>query len=172
MAQATAPSAASQAQQAYQQNLQARAAVLGNSVDMWQPIFTQAIATPTPGQVLNIPVRQVGFTKRFLVKITAQFSTGSTGAATLTTIGLPNMLSQVVVNDLANYTRINTTGWHLWMLQSRKKAFWSGLASAGMASYQPNPGFYGQVYPTDFPGGLTTNVSNTNVNFENSWACM
>jgi hypothetical protein len=172
MAQAQAPSAASQAQQAYQQNLQARAAVLGNSVDMWQPIFTQAIATPTPGQVLNIPVRQVGFTKRFLVKITAQFSTGATGAATLTTIGLPNMLSQVVVNDLANYTRINTTGWHLWMLQSRKKAFWSGLASAGMASYQPNPGFYGQVYPTDFPGGLTTNVSNTNVNFENSWACM
>jgi hypothetical protein len=173
MAAAAAPSAASQAQQAYQQNLQARAAVLGQAVDMWQPIFSQSISAPTPGTVLNIPVRQVGFTKRFLVKLTAVFSTNaSTGTFVTTPIGLPNMLSQVVVNDLANYTRINTTGWHLWMLQSRKKAFWSGLASAGMASYQPNPGFYGQVYPTDFPGGLTTNVSNSNVNFENSWACM
>jgi hypothetical protein len=170
---AQAPSAATQAQQAYQQNLAARAAVLGSAVNMWQPIFTQVIAAPTPGQVLNIPVRQVGFTKKFLVKITAQFSTSaSTGTFNLTNIGLPNMLSQVVVNDLANYTRINTTGWHLWMLASRKKAFWSGLASQGMASYQPNPGLYGQVYPTDFPGGLTTNVSNSNVNFENSWACM
>jgi hypothetical protein len=166
---ANAPSAASQAQNAYMQNQQARQAVLQQALDMWQPIFSSVIATPTPGAVLNIPVRQVGFTKRFLIKATLQFTTGATGTYDITPIGAPNLWSQAVVNDLSNYTRINTAGWHLWMLASRKKAFWSGLASAGMNSYQPNPGLYGQTYATDFPGGVTTTPSDTSVNFLNSW---
>lgn len=169
---APATSAAQQQQNAYTQNMAARQAVLGQALNMWQPISTQVIAAPTAGAVLNIPVRQVGFTKRFLVKATLQFLTGATGVFTSTAIGMPNLWSQVVVNDLSNYTRINTTGWHLWMLASQKKAFFSGLASSGMASYQPNPGLYGQTYATDFPGGIATNIAAGNVNFMNSWGCM
>jgi hypothetical protein len=165
-------SAAQQQQNAYTQNMAARQAVLGQALNMWQPISTQSIATPTAGSVFNIPVRQVGFTKRFLVKATLAFTTGATGVFDTTAIGTPNMWSQVVVNDLSNYTRINTTGWHLWMLASRKKAFFAGLASSGMAAYQPNPGLYGQTYATDFPGGTTTTPSNTAVNFLNAWGCM
>ncbi len=163
------PNASSQAATAYQQNMAARGAVLQSAVNMWQPIYTQSQASPVAGSVFNIPVRQVGFTKRFLVKVQLQFTTGATGVYNITNIGTPNLLSQVVVNDLSNYTRINTTGWHLWMLQSRKKSFMSGLAASGMASLQPNPGLFGQTYATDFPGGVATTPSNTSVNFLNSW---
>lgn len=166
---AQAPNASQQAANAYQQNMAARSAVLQAAVNMIQPIYTTAISGPTAGSVFNIPVRQVGFTKRFWVKVQLLFTTGATGVYDITNIGAPNLLSQIVVNDLSNYTRINTTGWHLWMLQSRKKSFMSGLASAGMASNQPNPGLYGQTYPTDFPGGVTTTPSDTSVNFLNSW---
>lgn len=167
-----APSAAQQQQQAYTQNMGARSAVLGQALNMWQPISAQVIATPTPGSVYNIPVRQVGFTKRFLVKATLAFTTGSAGVFTTTPIGTPNLWSQAVVNDLSNYTRINTTGWHLWMLASRKKAFFSGLASGGAATYQPNPGLFGQTFASDFPGGVTTTPGSAFVNFLNSWGCM
>jgi hypothetical protein len=169
---AAGPSAAQQQQNAYTQNMGARQAVLGQALNMWQPISSQALATPTMGSVYNIPVRQVGFTKRFLVKATLAFTTGATGVFNTTAIGLPNLWSQVVVNDLSNYTRINTTGWHLWMLASRKKGFFSGLASGGAATYQPNPGLFGQTYATDFPGGVTTNPGSTFVNFMNAWGCM
>jgi hypothetical protein len=165
-------SAAQQQQNAYTQNMGARQAVLGQALNMWQPISSQVIAVPTPGAVFNIPVRQVGFTKRFLVKATLQFSTGATGVFDLSPIGMPNIWSQIVVNDLSNYTRINTTGWHLWMLGTQKKGFFSGLASGGMGSFQPNPGLYGQTFATDFPGGVTVTPSNTAVNFLNAWGCM
>lgn len=165
-------SASSQQQSAYSQNMGARSAVLAQALNMWQPISTQALATPGLGSVYNIPVRQVGFTKRFLIKATMAFTTGATGIFDTTAIGMPNLWSQVVVNDLSNYTRINTTGWHLWMLASRKKAFFSGLASGGAATYQPNPGLYGQTYATDFPGGVTTTPGSAFVNFMNSWGCM
>jgi hypothetical protein len=166
------PSAAQQQQAAFAQNNAARQAVLGQALNMWQPISSQVIATPVAGAVLNIPVRQVGFTKRFLVKATLNFTTGATGTYNITPIGTPNLWSQLIVNDLSNYTRINTTGWHLWMLGTRKKGFFSGLASGGMAAYQPNPGLYGQTYATDFPGGVTTTPGSAFVNFLNSWGCM
>src|ERR1700733_6156102 len=157
---AAAPSSAAQQQQnAYTQNMAARQAVLGQALNMWQPISSSVNAAPTAGAVFNIPVRQVGFTKRFLVKSTLQFTTGATGTYNTTAIGMPNLWSQVVVNDLSNYTRINSTGWHLWMLGTQKKGFFSGLASGGMASYQPNPSLYGQTVATDFPGGIATNVA-------------
>ena len=170
---AAAPSSAAQQQQnAYTQNMAARQAVLGQALNMWQPISSSVNAAPTAGAVFNIPVRQVGFTKRFLVKSTLQFTTGATGTYNTTAIGMPNLWSQVVVNDLSNYTRINSTGWHLWMLGTQKKGFFSGLASGGMASYQPNPSLYGQTVATDFPGGIATNVAAGNVNFMNAWGCM
>jgi hypothetical protein len=165
-------SPASQQQTAYQQNMGARSAVLSQALNMWQPISAQALAAPALGSVYNIPVRQVGFTKRFLIKATLAFTTGATGVFDTTAIGMPNLWSQAVVNDLSNYTRINTTGWHLWMLASRKKAFFSGLASGGAATFQPNPGLFGQTYATDFPGGVTTTPGSAFVNFMNSWGCM
>lgn len=167
-----APSAAAQQQNAFTQNMGARQAVLGQALNMWQPISAQSLATPTAGSVYNIPVRQVGFTKRFLVKSTLSFTTGATGVYSLSPMGTWNFWSQAVVNDLSNYTRINTTGWHLSMLASRKKAFFSGLASSGMAAYQPNPGLFGQTVASDFPGGTNTTPSNTAVNFLNAWGCM
>src|SRR6185312_5663173 len=118
-----APSQAQQVQNAYAQNNAARQAVLGQALNMWQPIYSQVTPTPAAGAVFNIPVRQVGFTKRFLVKATLQFTTGATGVYDASPIGTPNLWSQIVVNDLSNYTRINTTGWHLWMLACRKKGF-------------------------------------------------
>lgn len=170
---AQAPTSAAQQQQnAFQQNMGARSAVLSQALNMWQPISSQVIAAPTMGSVYNIPVRQVGFTKRFLVKSTMAFTTGATGVFNTTAIGTPNTWSQAVVNDLSNYTRINTTGWHLWMLASRKKAFFSGLASGGAATFQPNPGIFGQVFANDFPGGVTTTPGSAFVNFMNAWGCM
>ena len=151
-------SAAQMAQQAQQQNMASRVAVLQQALNMWQPIFSQTFTTPTPGQVYNIPVRQVGFTKRFLIEISMTLNVGGGETETLNPqLGPSNILSNVTLNDLSNYTRINTTGWHLWMLSCVKKGFFNGLAAGGMASFQPNPGVWGAAYTNDSPMNAKSN---------------
>lgn len=139
------------AMQAQQQNLAARVAVLQQSLNMWQPIFSQTFANPVPGTQYNIPVRQVGFTKKFWIEIVMTVLQGAAETQTLTDLGPANILSNVTLNDLSNYTRINTTGWHLWQLSCIKQGFFAGMAGLGMASFQPAPSVYGTAFTNDSP---------------------
>jgi len=96
-----------------------RMAVLHNSIEMTQQIFSQQLAA---GQTqVNIAPRNVGLVKKFLVNIqgTANNTDGA-NTANLSDFGLSNLLSQVVFTDLNNNIRIQTSGWHLALLQALK----------------------------------------------------
>jgi len=123
---------AQQQAQARQANGNTRAFLLANCVPMFQPIFTgtvdpNAIANP----VLNIPVLNVGLVRGFLVKVQGTI-TNTDGAldGTLTPLGASNAIKQIVFTDMNNQQRINTSGWHLSIVNSAKQPMVFGGAYA------------------------------------------
>lgn len=127
-----------------QQNMLARQIVLASAIDEWQIISQQTYTTGT-GTVINIPLRNVGLIKRLVVEVAATIS-GSTGVThTLTKLGLANFFSQVVLTDLSNQTRINTSGWHLTAVSSAKARLPYGSA----------------ITSTDTPFGYGNNYNKT-----------
>lgn len=102
-------------------NMMARAAILGQGIEMTQNIFSQTIATPgSTNNVLNVIPRNVGLIKGFIVRVAATVLNSSAGNATPTHFAASNVLSQIVFNDLNNNVRINTTGWHMNMVNTAK----------------------------------------------------
>lgn len=98
-----------------------RAAVLSNSIEMIQQIFSQTYATPANSNVINIVPRNVGLIKRFIVEVSGTVTnTHATNDIALTDFGLANLLSQIVFTDLNNNVRIQTAGWHLHTVASAK----------------------------------------------------
>lgn len=113
-----------------QANITARNILLENCIDMWQEIFSTTFTDPR-GEILNVPVRNVGLIKRFVIEIEFTFGRAATGDAanySLTEIGLANTLSNVIFTDLSNQTRVNTSGWHLHMLATARRQMAFGAA--------------------------------------------
>lgn len=128
---ATAP----QANNAVQQNLAARALILSRAQPMLQPLAPVVVAAaniPAGGNVVSILGRNVGLLKGFWVEITGTLTNGGGSQASRTGRGAYNALSQIVYTDLQNNQRVNTTGWHLGMLNTAKLGYGLG------AAYAPN----------------------------------
>jgi len=113
--------AAQQPQYTQAMNDQARSLIIQSSREMWQITNTNVVPAPIVGIPQNVQLRNIGMAKRLLLEVTG--TVAATGAETqnLTKWGLANVLSQVTVTDLANYNRINTTGWHLYTLASLRR---------------------------------------------------
>lgn len=139
MAQAAQQSAA----QAMAQNNAIRQVVLQNSQDMMQPIYSNTIV-PANTPTLQIPLRQVGLVKGFIVEVVANVSNAGAGNATLSQWGPANIVSNFTFTDLDNYQRINTNGLHMNALNTSKGFFPFGVPviQAGMSS----PVNYGNNY--------------------------
>jgi len=119
-------------QQMVQMNLLARQAVLQNGLEMTQQIYSAAI-DPAAQPTINVPTRNVGLIKGFLVEVTGTVAnTGMTTAATRTGFGSLNAISQFAFSDLNNNQRIQTTGRHIGLLNSARQGFGFGGA------YSPN----------------------------------
>lgn len=118
-------------------NMAARNAVLAHAIDMEQPIFTTTLAGTIPGQVLNIPVRNVGLIKKLTIGVAFDITPVAAETHTLTPFGLANIFSNVTFTDLSNQQRINTAGWHLHMLACARRQATYGAA---FASDTPAPG--------------------------------
>lgn len=102
-----------------QLNMAQRQAVLSNSVEMVQQIFSQVYTALGAGaNVINITPRNVGLIKKFIIEISGTFT--ATGASAATAFGLANLLQNVSFFDLNNNQRINTQGWHLAILKQVK----------------------------------------------------
>lgn len=107
-------------------NAAARAYIKQLAVNMRQNIFqqvftasgTQNLSTTQP--VITVPPRNVGLIKGFWVKCQANIHNGSGVQINLSDFGPANLLSQIQFNDLNNNTRIQTTGWHLAIINSIK----------------------------------------------------
>lgn len=133
---ATAPDPMARAQQ----NAIARSIVLTNSVRMVQQIASVSV-DPTSQNVLNIQPRNVGLTMGFIVIAEGGVTNGAVDAAAITPFGSANALSNVTYTDLQNVQRVQTTGYHLAMLNSARQ----GFAFGGV--YSPNlPMDYGNNF--------------------------
>lgn len=100
-------------------NLQARQFVKKVGVDWWNAVASGVIATGA-GSVVNVPGRNVGLVKRFLIKLSFEV-TASAQAQTLGPFGPSSAVSNVLLTDLSNQIRINAPGWLLSMISTAKR---------------------------------------------------
>ena len=145
-----------------QQNQAARNLIIQTAIDEWQQIF-QSTFTTGAGTVINVPLRNVGLVKRLLVKVAATVSGTSGTTLTLSTLGLANFFSNVTVTDLSNQTRVNTTGWHLTMVNSAKAREPYGQAVTQASTDSPigyGANFTNVQYA---PTAITNTVASNNV---------
>lgn len=91
------------------------------AVNMWQAINPGLAASIGPGSVLTANIRPVGLNKKLWVQIRATVTAGATSLQTLGKLGIDQLVSNITVYDLANNTRINTTGWHLRAVANAKR---------------------------------------------------
>lgn len=115
-----------------QQNMLARQAVVGNSIKMVQQIFSQNIDISAQN-VINIgqnTIRGAGLLLGFIVEVSGGVTNGAADAAAIGPFGTANVVRQFRFDDLSNYTRIQTSGRHLAMLNSVRQGFAYGGAYA------------------------------------------
>lgn len=153
-----AQQAAMQSQQLQAQNMANRMAVLGQGYPMLQSVYANTFQPAAQTQV-NIPPQNVGLIKGFLVKMSALVTNPAAGSSllTLTQWGPSNLLQSIVFTDLQNYQRINTTGWHMFALDSAKQGrpFLSSTAS-------DSPIAFGSIFPVvKAPATIAANTSAT-----------
>lgn len=158
------PPAQNQVTQA-QANQMARNAILASAKDMWLPIYTAVPVGAIPGQVINIPLRNVGLIKRLLVEVTGTVTlvdAGGGSSLTLTEFGFANLFSNVQLTDLNNQQRINTTGWHLHFIASARRQ-----AAFGAAFYSSDARMSGAAGATIMvnESGTLTSVTGQGAHF-------
>ena len=113
---------AQKAAQIQSANLAARRQVLAMAYPMLQSIYSN-VFQPATQATFQVPPQNVGLIKGFLVRMTATITNPSSGSSTLslTNQGPANLIQNIIFTDLQNYQRINTSGWHLAMLNSARQ---------------------------------------------------
>jgi hypothetical protein len=104
-----------------QVNALQRQAVLSTAVEMTQQISSQVYNPATSGPI-NIVPRNVGLLKKFIIEISGTAVNSDAGNdATLTDVGLANLINSISFTDLNNNTRVQTTGFHLHTINNAKE---------------------------------------------------
>lgn len=118
-------------------NAMQRQAVLSQSVEMTQQIYSNTVAAATaPGTTLLINPRNVGLIKRFLIVVSGTLKeTGGITDGTVSALGFSNLLSQITFTDLNNNIRVQTGGWHLSALATarHRRQYAGGLVEGAFA---------------------------------------
>ena len=121
--------------------------------DMTQPIASGSFVPNGSNNTVNVPMRLVGLTRGFIVKIVSTYTNTGTGTAALTEFGPANEISNFTLTDLDNYQRVNTSGWHVNLLNTAKEGFPFGAAL--LSSAMDTPISYGNNYSViSSPGTL------------------
>jgi hypothetical protein len=105
-----------------QANMAARSVITSQAVKRTQQIFSETVDLSSRNEV-RISPRNAGLILGFIVNVRATYDVAdSTGTAlTLTPFGPANLLSKIAFDDLNNNTRIDTTGWHMHMVNSARQ---------------------------------------------------
>lgn len=131
-------------QRARQANMLARQLVTGSAVKRTQQIYSRTVNVATEN-ILQIQPRYAGLLLGFYVTVQANIAVGAMGAAlTKTPFGSTNLVSQFRFDDLNNNTRIQTTGWHMSLINSMR-------AGAPFLACRTNTD-----YPVDFGRSFTS----------------
>jgi len=99
-------------------NDQAQALVLAVARPMIQPTMATTIAgsNTAQGQTITFNLNNVGLQTKITVEVQGTLTAAGAEVLTKTSWGLANIFTQVVLTDLSNIQRINTTGLHLFAL--------------------------------------------------------
>lgn len=149
-----------QQQSAAQINQIARQAIKARSVRMLQSIQSTTIV-PGNQPTLTIYPRNVGLICGFWIKVVGTITNGSGVQIDLTQFGPANLLSQIQFNDLSNNTRIQTTGWHLSIINSwkSKRPFGSALigsTATNTGAQTTSVSYRGEDSPIGYGSNWTT----------------
>lgn len=111
-------------------NAAAQNAVLQLAQPMIQQTASQAVAgnNTALGQVYNFPLRNVGLNTKIVIEVSGTIAQAAAETLRKTQWGLANFFSNIQLADLSNYTRINTSGWHLTALASLRRQMAFGAA--------------------------------------------
>jgi len=158
-----------------QLNAIARSAIKARSVAMTQQIFSQTftagagvnISQVQP--VVNVIPRNVGLIRGFWVKVQMTITNGSGVTIDLSQFGPWNSLAQIQFNDLNNNTRIQTTGWHMGIINAIKsRRPWggafvngTGIASGSQAGNTNMPIDYGDNWSAQIQAPATIAAAGT-----------
>lgn len=139
-----------------QMNEMQRQIVLANAIDQTQRIFAQRFTPATgpgaPGNVLNIPLKNVGLVKMITVIVKARIRQTGTETLNRTPFGPANFFSQIVLTDLQNNVRHNASGWLLHYLATARNQ-----AAFGAAFTNDSPTSLGANYQVvSAPQTITT----------------
>ena len=103
------------------QNATARAMIRASAVDCVNLVYTTTY-TPSGGgtNVLYITPRPVGLIKGWWLHIKGNINNTGANPIVPTPWNVANVLQNIIFNDIQNYQRINTTGWHLESVNTAK----------------------------------------------------
>lgn len=127
-----------------QVNDQITALILQVGESMFQSIASGSFTPNGSNNTITVPMRAVGLTRGFLVKVKATFANAGGGNGVLTPWGAANLVSNFTLTDLDNYQRINTTGWHMFALGTAKEGF--PFAAALVATAMDTPVAFGNNF--------------------------
>jgi hypothetical protein len=143
-----------------QANSAARASILANGVPRLQNIYSQAAPVSPNLAPVTVACQNIGLMRGFLIRIKGTLqNTDGADLATLTGFGAANIVSNVGFQDFNNIQRVNTSGFHISMLNSAKQNMVFGGA------YAPNvPVGFGnnwtvQAAPATIAHGATGDVT-------------
>lgn len=159
---ATPMNAQQQAQAAAQANALARSLITSRAIKMTQNIYSNTI-NPQNQQVVQIPIRNVGLLLGFWVEITIAVADPGAANYSLTPFGPANILQQIVLTDLNNNVRIQTTGWHLHSVNTAKKR----RPFASVTTLTSYPIAYGNNWTTVIAG--TTPITDPSTLYMRWW---
>lgn len=146
-----------QNQQALAANLQARNFLLSQAFDVKQQVDSQTFV-PSARNVYDVSGTNVGIVKGFVLKVVAKIKNNSaTEEASLTSFGPANLLKQVTYYDPNNQRHIETSGWHIALVNTIK-----GQKPFGSSTPTDSPIKYGDNYDIiDAPATIAAGASAT-----------
>lgn len=120
----------------------AQSAVLSLAQPMVQRVNVTAIPgnNVAQGQVLNIPLQNVGLNTKITIEVSGTIAQAAAETLARTAWSLANFFSNITLVDLSNYSRINTSGIHLFILACLKRK-----------------SIFGGAYMTDSPVNVGSN---------------
>jgi hypothetical protein len=147
---------AQQQMSAAQANAAARALITSRAIKMTQNIYSNTVDL-TANQTIQVPLRNVGLVLGWWIDLVLTTGVSGTANFALTDWGPANLLQQIVLTDLNNNVRIQTTGWHLNAVNSAKKRRPFGSTNT-LTTYPINygnnfTGVFAATAPTTGTGG-------------------
>lgn len=132
----------SSANTAINQNLTIRKNIVKKSVNMLQLIKTTTITNFVNGAYypVQFQLNNVGLNKRIYLQCIFTVVQGASETQYKTPLGPANIFSNIQLTDLANFVRIQTSGWHLHFLASarRRRPFGSAFTNSDPCNFGNN----------------------------------